>query len=312
DYVCETIYKEYQDALVSGLSFGNAALKDVLLVVLKEQIASNELNIPHLVFERILPCTLKNCNFNDQVLSYSELQLENYQMLLKKAIEDEFTLSLSTSDQGAKEQKWQTTYAANCVFSFDQSTWGEQQIFHEGVCAAINYRWIKKLMSQPLNPIKNYTDLEEKVAPSIFNMEIEQTPVLIHDRIVQSTYALDVGVSMRSTLLKRDHLNAEVISNHSISSFFDSKIPNGIFHLGIYEKKTDVFGQFQRWSGAHAIGLQIDSFNNLYRFWDVNHGFYEFSTLEKLKESFKSYLESYYPTHNFIDAIRLTPLDNKV
>jgi len=62
---------------------------------------------------------------------------------------------------------------------------------------------------------------------------------------------------------------------------------------------------------GHAIGCQIDHQAGIYRFWDVNTGFYEYPSYEQFSTQFSSYLKSQYPDYNWARAVQYTPLPPK-
>lgn len=53
---------------------------------------------------------------------------------------------------------------------------------------------------------------------------------------------------------------------------------------------------------AHALGIQIDERNQVFRFWDVNTGMYQFENLKDLESAFKEYVESLYHELKYVQT----------
>lgn len=55
-------------------------------------------------------------------------------------------------------------------------------------------------------------------------------------------------------------------------------------------------------ASAHALGLQIDENKQVFRFWDVNKGMWEFETLKDLESAFKEYVELVYHDMKYVQC----------
>lgn len=62
----------------------------------------------------------------------------------------------------------------------------------------------------------------------------------------------------------------------------------GIFDISIYHLGGNKSNK------GHSLGMQIHPTQGLYRFWDVNSGFYEYNSLEELKANFEDYMVKFY------------------
>lgn len=213
-------------------------------------------------------------------------------------------------------------------FRFNQNQWGSQEIFDLGACMAITYRWAKVLINNPSRIIRHPNDLEEgsqgieersfirsiersslfrKVANKEDIQINERSGITAEDRKNQATYMLELALKANTqgdigdTILKRDHLSytEHVRDKKTIIEAIDSieKTPllaqgGGIFSISGYHK--DQTPQGDSYVRGHAMGMQIDPTRHLYRFWDVNSGFYQYNTLEEMKNAFQSYLKEFY------------------
>ena len=59
-----------------------------------------------------------------------------------------------------------------------------------------------------------------------------------------------------------------------------------------------VLKNFGDLTGGHAMGMQIDDTNKIYRFWDVNTGFYQYESLDAMRKGVDEQMKTYYPDHN--------------
>lgn len=188
-------------------------------------------------------------------------------------------------------------------FEFDQSQWGEQEVFGNGVCMAINYRWIKSLMADPNKNVKGPQDFQEQMSEQAQQLYKSETGISAKDRIAQATYALgrrygkgeeESNLGIGSTILKRDHLTHEdfVFEMGTIKKTIDMALQEqkkkglstgGIFDIGAKGKNM-----------GHAMGMQINDKDHIYQFWDVNTGFYQYDSLEEMKNAFSQYLDDFY------------------
>ena len=165
-------------------------------------------------------------------------------------------------------------------FSFIQSDLGEHALLGEGICAAINYRWIKSLLRSPTKIIRTLDDLEGVDGDT----ELERRA---HDRFVQAQYQMNLNFKgidqIADRTLKKDGVKHITNKVYFLSicelidkadQFFDLDASSGIINICAFFKTGE----------AHALGIQIDHISKNYRFWDVGSGFYQFNNLEDMKK----------------------------
>lgn len=255
-----------------------------------------------------------------------------------------FDIFIQEAKQLAHIPTWKEKNAHAQRFSFNQSAWGEQQIFGEGACAAINYRWIRRLLQNPSLKITSVEDLnvsnkdEQIMVKALIQSEafkkatgenedfsIDFSEVKPEDRITQATYQVErrLGAPVKSgsigtAILKRDHMRYETLERYqpTIESLIDSLMEKhrseltahdtgGLVDIGIYA--FDPINK--KFSNGHAMGMQIDPTRYLYRFWDVNSGFYQYSSLEEMKTAMKEYMDEFYEgEYNYFEAGQYSPL----
>lgn len=227
-------------------------------------------------------------------------------------------------------------------FRFDQSAWGDQQIFGDGVCLAINYRWIRYLMEHPAQAINSPDDLRDEnmraqklvqqLAKTIIfqknsknEVVEEESGILPEDRKIQAVYQVESRLKINPTrwispsILKRDHMEVQEIGDYqtTIRELIEDIVQNhaetlqpykggGIFGVAIYEHDQSK----NTLTNGHAIGMQIDPMRDIYRFWDVNSGFYQYNTLDEMKTEFQGYMQYFYDgKYNCFMAAQYTPKD---
>lgn len=113
--------------------------------------------------------------------------------------------------------------------------------------------------------------------------------------------------SFQKQILRKDHMQARrliearpstmralienvMAANEKNSSLLEQS--SGIFEIGIYRTTTEE-GELIRRDG-HAIGMQIDRQSEVYRFWDVNSGFYSYPDFETFKRETEAYIREVY------------------
>lgn len=189
-----------------------------------------------------------------------------------------------------ESNNWFERNKSKTLFTFDQGQWTGGR---GGVCAAKNFRWIKMLIDKPDIVPKSYHDLENSS-----QNDIEEVGVSLRDRMDQSLYSLELFFSKNEILhigesiLKRDKMCAEYWGKaDSIEELIErvnagltyNPYPRVILDIGAYGEES-----------AHAMGMQIDHTRKLYRFWDVNTGFYSYESVENMKLEFQGYIRYLY------------------
>lgn len=156
--------------------------------------------------------------------------------------------------------------------------------------------------------------------------------ITIKDRMRQATYALATHLSetnaagMPEAILKRDKMESSILTSKldsipsTITELIDKLMEankkenfltksDGIIGVGIYKATKNTSGAVTHVEHGHAIGMQIDSSRNIYRFWDVNYGFYSYSSLDELKKQSSAYIREVYfrEGYNYFNAIQYFP-----
>lgn len=266
----------------------------------------------------------------------SEVDFQNFIIDIDRKIDAEKSQYSSQFAKVANKAEWFLKYSANCKFSFDQSSWGTGHMMGEGVCLSIAYRWVKELMKNPTKALSSPDDLApEKIAASASKRllpkakvptssrgreEIRQinatSGISVRDRMDFALYLLAGGISIPKGILKRDNLQSVHLLNQEpnppknideLITFLASNKSNelrkssGVIQLAAFSDKDD--------SEGHALALQIDSQNNIYRLLDPNHGVYQFDSLEQLKIATKSYMKDVYyrESYNSFDVVQYIP-----
>lgn len=67
---------------------------------------------------------------------------------------------------------------------------------------------------------------------------------------------------------------------------------SGIFEISFFKKMKEQ-GKITLTEG-HVLGMQIDPVSGIYRFWDVNSGFYSYPNLRALKKAAETYMDEFY------------------
>lgn len=317
--------------------------------------------------ERGFKSALKNLN---QVMGYGRKEfsaylkkLENQGVEFEKNQEKNLNLQAGRLEKNflaqhsTKKDLWKKRNKIYQNFSFNQSQWGLQQVLNEGACAAINYRWIRELLKDPIKKIKSFKDLDpdaikseernpllSSILKKIKETEIEKSPAIEfareqlrkregilsaaemeefeveaipsspfltkqdssigvkpEDRWIQAS---TMGGFRETGYLKKDHMQIEFPIDKTFPTIGaliddiwdkDKKDPSlfgkssGIFEISIFRIK----GQKKDEDG-HSLGMQIDRASGIYRFWDVNSGFYSYPNFETLKRETEAYMHEFY------------------
>jgi hypothetical protein len=242
-------------------------------------------------------------------------QEKGYKMLLELIRKDSVTSTANWFEKNAHAQQ----------FSFNQGQWGYQEILGEGVCCAINYRWIRYLLEKPARRItaedrlvkpRQDAELVDQLMHSTTYQkargiisENHTSGVTAGDRMIQAASLLEStfdhihtgGIS--KAILKRDHMTyqefeeiAPTISEmikivgEKHSEALNPNQGSGIFHIVThkFDKRKNTL------QDAHALGMQIDPTRDIYRFWDVNSGFYQYSSKREMTIAFEEYMKDAY------------------
>jgi hypothetical protein len=278
-----------------------------------------------------------------------EDQSEKADVLLSQLLE----LLASPRDDGS----WMQRNAQFCQFKFNQAQWGGHYILGEGVCRAVNYRWINSLLNNPsqlvtsqeqfdpqqplsrnqrfsafleqtrTNQMKDNPIVESRQAVSRARerklskeakefeegfvttprREVEQhSPLTSQDRKLQAEYsvaaqmgALSTTLLMPNRILHRDGLQNDILipkAEASMQGLIDKIVERNINqNMQLLDRSAGILDiTIAGASGAHAVGIQVDPLSNIYRFWDVNSGFYNYSSLEELKKETNAYMQEFY------------------
>lgn len=224
-------------------------------------------------------------------------------------------------------------------FEFNQSQWGSSYALGEGVCFAINFKWMLNLIKKPLTIIRSLADIEEE-NPQVKNFatQIEKSALfkkakkqaereevntqvqLVQDpsikisaetRKLHAEYAIRLklereGVRVPTALLQKYHLawndlqlppedTIEKLIDHVVQKEQDRQMlsySQGVIDISCY--KRELVEGVQRHTSGHAMGMQIDALRTLFRFWDVNKGFYQYPNLAIMRQEFSDYVRFFY------------------
>lgn len=208
--------------------------------------------------------------------------------------------------QISRLSNWIRDSEDHCNFTFDQGAWGDAAILGGGICFAINYDWIKAQtamhrMDQTWEP-RRVQDFALRL-----NKEALSGQVTREQRVHQAASQLEVRGGKQQTipesLLKRDRCQYEPIMTpakgfspakrlvtDSVEELIDNlaaretrKGDPGLYDIGAFGK-----------SDGHALDVRIDKVHERYSFWDVNGGYWSYSSLEEMWDGFASYLACKY------------------
>lgn len=210
-------------------------------------------------------------------------------------------------------KEWEKNNAEFRLFPFSQSAHGSGEVLGNGICYAINYRWSTQIANRdPSKPITSDRDLNDlTIDPKNIPEKIpgkpdkptgrdrkhqaaasvRMDPMRINPKEIRLPQAFVFEIPEE---LKKDGFTIESIStsgNDSIKALIEELVkdkkgwpnPNGIFGIRATGEE-----------GGHALGMQIDDTNKIYRFWDVNTGFYQYKSLKEMKNAFVEYLKALY------------------
>ena len=218
--------------------------------------------LPKIMKELINPIDIKDlARFDEQVEAikkkWSGKKISDF---YAQEIQSQMEKYYQEAKQMAHIPTWQEKNAHAQRFAFNQSAWGEQQIFGEGVCAAINYRWIRRLLQNPSMKVKSASDLnpsrdeEMNFVRTLIQSEafkktgvppesevFDFSQIKAEDRVTQATYQLEQRLgatpakpgSIGETILKRDQMSYERLETQhpTIKSLIESLVTNHLTEL---------------------------------------------------------------------------------
>ncbi len=239
-----------------------------------------------------------------------------------------------------KREKKETEYRNGQLFSFSQSAWGNGEILGTGACSGINFRWIRKLMTEPRKQITSHDDLKEtnevqkntspfansSTTASTTSSSNQISQITLSDRIAQATHSLEIRLGkskgrfgVGEAMLRKYNMSVKWNTNYmNISAVIDeaekkknntllgaaSSTQNGFDENGIFH----ISGWGNPSKSGHAFGMQILSEDNIYRFWDVNYGFYQYDTFAKMKNAFKFHTKTCYDDYTTFYACQYSQI----
>lgn len=216
----------------------------------------------------------------------------------KTAFFDHYSSQMMEAIAAISQIKWFDVYGKYRLFAFDQSMYGLGAMLGEGTCLAITYRWNKLLQKDPTQPLRSADDLRESEFAHDTTEGISR-----RDRLIQAMHLVERFryTYVTQGILKQDGLSEYPLFERSISKPFREVLGDllktehrGVFMLNATDEQRE----------GHAMGLQIDPVRNIYRFYDVNTGMYQFPSLEVLKEAAPSYIEELYPYFNRFNLVQ--------
>lgn len=314
---------------------------------LKQALLANEKDFTGFLIELNEEVSLEN----EEIVPFFEKEV--------KKIQKDF---LKLMDATTKKE-WVERNRIYRNFSFVQTEWGLSHVLGKGVCAALNYRWIKELLKDPFKKIKSHKDFDreslksEERNPNLSSIlektrnriehssavesaraqlrqkealtaeemgEFEEMPPQLslgrqdssigvkgEDRWIQAQYQVEKfekeTAAIHQQVLAKDHMQVRRLMGgnpSTISALIDAiwakekESPSllgqswGIFGINIYRAREEQ-GK-QKWRDPHVMGMQIDRASGIYRFWDVNSGFYTYPNLETLKREAEAYIHEFY------------------
>lgn len=170
------------------------------------------------------------------------------------------------------------------------------------------------------------TDLRKREALTADEMEeFDETPsspllsrqdssigVKPEDRRIQAQMKVDENrkFSISQQVLAKDHMQKEELIGwdahiSTITPLIETLMKKreeevllleksaGAFEIFIARTKKNEQGE-TTWNDGHVMGMQIDPTREIYRFWDVNSGFYSYPDLNTLKKEAETYMHDFY------------------
>ncbi|SCA64209.1 hypothetical protein SCG7086_CP_00030, partial [Chlamydiales bacterium SCGC AG-110-P3] len=195
-------------------------------------------------------------------------------------------------------------------FEYEQGQFDSQDIFHEGVCAALAYRWLRYLLKYPSKKINSSSqvDLDRELGQD-YNVKPE-------DRVLQARYGMELEKGGHSTV-ESGAVPKSVTQKHGLeyqSLFATEGLPDTMAWLISELTNTDIVeGEMSNHpeslaaagglvsvgisgaEGGHAVLMQIDPSREMYRFLDPNYGMVRFRSKERMMEFMNTFMETAYP-----------------
>ena len=123
------------------------------------------------------------------------------------------------------------------------------------------------------------------------------TKITYEEALYEGTKFRPASIYPSSNRMLAVHLIPSLIKRESQQPIFENS--KGIIQVDVFS----IAGRDGvREESAHALGLQIDEKNKVFRFWDVNSGMYEFDTLKDLEEAFTEYTEYVYNEMKYVNC----------
>lgn len=262
-------------------------------------------------------------------------RLDEVLQKLSKFDFSDFLLSAYRDNKQAND--WLSNNEKYKVFAFDQNQWGSQYVLNKGVCMVLNYRWIKGLLKDPHKIISSLNDIDPNVMTNTSDKKVQNIPITAQDRKNQAEYSLGLselkiktpsgiknlgrihgGLNIPPKMLKKDGLVETVLFSKeaamtSILELIDQlkKInraanePIGIASIPIFHNVYNNQNHIVKSMEGHVMGLQIDEAAKIYRFWDVNKGFYAYPSLNELEKQLDAYMKQIYSgIYNSFNAVK--------
>lgn len=287
--------KEFKEIILNDLSYSEEQKK-----LLLNELDSTSFLINDLIFDKmldILVSTQKEKKTN--LLTNFSYKIQEKQNKLSGCIPEKFFKK--EIDKALKKFKkveawgWFKNNESDTCFRYSQKAWGSHEILGTGICQALNYRWIKKIMENPSSHITDVGYFAENL------IRKGKSDITSRDRMDYAIYSVEgtlkegFSSGIGKTILKRDKLDYQEISTTStIREMIDSLYKDYDKTL-VFSHSGGVFEiNAQRNESGHALGMQIDPAQGVYRFWDVNSGFYQYNSREELTAAFEDYMTKFY------------------
>lgn len=310
-------------------------------------------NVPGFTFQTPLNEVIKNALRNAEITmgkgrddpvkfgKYLEKQLDPIlkkqmdvwfkQGKLKEVYEHQLEQARTFSPQettSPAEEEWLSANQKAIRFRFNQNALGVHKVLGDGICYGINFRWMDALQKDPTKKISSVDDLSgesEKLEKKPLSPRYLQANANVEWLFTRRLHRMSPSLLRKAGYQAKDHFldidlkTAEELVDalsHDDGKRFQLEESNGTVEIAAIKCKRDVKGTRLGSMGGHALGMQLDRKNGIYRFWDVNGGLFEYDSLQELKEAFSSYLAALYPpederwpsSYNAFHITQYTPL----
>lgn len=279
------IMQEYIDEACSEI-FGEK--REILLASLEQNLEEFSINIAHFK--------------NSFIMKSATAKISEFLEMRSKIKKDAW-------------EKWiqKTLKLKRRLFEFSQTAFGSDEVLRTGLCYAINYRWTIQINRNPTKPITSVRDLDDpanipensnKPTPrDRKNHAASKMPAEFRKTNPQELYEKSPKEFYKEKLKRDDQEIPKKLRNNQFIMHQDSEEGRSIGEL--IEKLDKDRTNWKNQNGVfailacggmqgHALGMQIDDTNKIYRFWDVNSGLYEYDSLEGMKEDFIEYMKAFY------------------